>query len=120
VLVIVWFGLVRGVVVLVSAVFTRMLVFVDLFFSGMGVLMGMLVQVFVGMDVPVLVRVRLVPMGVLVRVLVGVLVRMQVLVLVFAFHGFTSSGALVHGALSRREDTPSAKRCFLLRRSGYW
>jgi len=71
-------------------VLTRMLVVVDLFFSGVGVLMRMLVHVFMRMDVLMLVRVCLVPMGMLVRMLVFVVMGVQVVVLVFAIHVFVS------------------------------
>jgi len=54
-LVIVRFGLMCRVFMLVSAVFATVFVFVDLFVSGVNVLMRMLMQVFVIMSVLMLV-----------------------------------------------------------------
>jgi hypothetical protein len=86
------FGFVSRVVVLVSAVFIRMLVFMILFIAGMGVLVRVFVRVLVNVNVLMLVRVRLIPVAMLVGMFVCVLVRMLVLVRVVAFHDPFSFG----------------------------
>ena len=75
-----------GMVMVMKAVVTRVVMVVHLGSPAMGVLMEMFVQVLVGMAMGMLMAVRLAVVGMFVGVRMIVVVRMQMLVFVLSFH----------------------------------
>lgn len=84
--VIVNLGVMARMLVVVSAVLSRVFVIMDLFRSGMGVLVRVFMYVFVGMAVRMFMGMRLVSMLVLMSMCMGVFVGMKMFVFVFSFH----------------------------------
>jgi hypothetical protein len=84
------FGFMAGMVMVMRAVFARMVMVMHFGPTAMGVLMEMFVQVLVRMSMCMLVQVRLAVMRVLVRVRMCVVMLVQVLMFVLSFHKLSS------------------------------
>lgn len=79
--------LMTGMLMVVIAVFTGVIMIMTVGSAFVGMFMGVLMGMFVGMGVDVLVTVGFPVMGMLVAVGVGVLMLVEMLVLMFSFHG---------------------------------
>ncbi len=80
------FGLMAGMVVVVSPVFAGMIMVVGMVVRAMGMFMNVFVHMLMGMSVGVFVRVRLTPVSMLMDMFVGVVVSVQMPVFVLSFH----------------------------------
>lgn len=80
------FRLMGRMLVLVRAMLPGVLMVVDMGVNAVAVLMGMLVQMLMGMRMRVLMQMGFLPMLVLMAVIMGMVVGVQMLMFMFAFH----------------------------------